>query len=105
MEANIIFDNVTAYDVVKFDVILGQTFKIELVEVPGILRWFTDNDQVLDVVVDDNGSSAIIKSTAKGDCEIQLQNQGAITKTLQVKVYDNVAVALNTSAKQPVLKG
>lgn len=105
MEANIIFDNVTAYDVVKFDVILGQTFKIELINVPGTLRWFTDNDQVLDVIVDDNGSSATIKTTAKGDCEIQLQNQGTITKTLQVKVYDNIAVALNTSAKQPVLKG
>jgi hypothetical protein len=104
MEANIIFDNVTAYDVVKFDVRLGETFKVELINVPGILRWFTDNDQVLDVMVDDNGSSATIKATAKGDCEIQLQNQGTITKTLQVKIYDNVAVALNTKAGTPVLK-
>jgi hypothetical protein len=104
MEANIIFDNVTAYNVVKFDVILGQTFKVELIDVPGILRWFTDNDQVLDVVVDDNGSSATIKTTAKGECEIQLQNQGAITKTLQVKVYDNVAVTLNTKAGAVSLK-
>ena len=67
MEANIIFDNVTAYDVIKFDVRLGETFKVELTEVPGILRWFTDNDQVLDVIVDDNGSSATIKATSKGD--------------------------------------
>lgn len=104
MEANIIFDNVTAYNVVKFDVILGQTFKVELIDVPGILRWFTDNDQVLDVVVDDNDSSATIKTTAKGECEIQLQNQGAITKTLQVKVYDNIAVTLNTKSSAPVLK-
>ena len=104
MEANIIFDNVTAYDVIKFDVRLGETFKVELTEVPGILRWFTDNDQVLDVIVDDNGSSATIKETSKGDCEIQLQNQGAITKTLQVKVYDNIVVALNTKSSAPVLK-
>lgn len=27
MEANIIFENVTAYDVVKWDVRLGETFK------------------------------------------------------------------------------
>lgn len=104
MEANIIFENVTAYDVIKFDVRLGETFKVELVEVPGILRWFTDNDQVLDVIVEDNGSSATIKATAKGDCEIQLQNQGTITKTLQVKVYDNIAVTLNTKSSAPVLK-
>ena len=84
--------------------ILGQTFKVELVDVPGILRWFTDNDQVLDVLVDDNGSTATIKTTAKGNCEVQLQNQGSIVQTLQVSVYDNVAVALNTKAGAASLK-
>ena len=32
MEANIIFENVKAYNVVKFDVKLNEKFKIELVE-------------------------------------------------------------------------
>jgi len=104
MEANIIFDNVTAYDVVKWDVALGQIFKVELVNVPGVLRWFTDNDPILEVNVDDNGSTATIKATAKGDCEIQLQHQGGIAKVLQVNVYDNIAVTLNTKAGATSLK-
>jgi hypothetical protein len=104
MEANIIFDNVKAYNVVKWDVALGQTFKVELVDIPGILRWFTDNDPVLKVDVEENGGGATLTTTQKGECEIQLQHQGGLVKVLQVSVYDNVAVALNASATTPILK-
>ena len=104
MEANIIFDNVTAYDIVKWDVRLGETFKVELVNVPGVIRWFTDSDPVLALSVEDNGSSAVIKATTKGDSEIQLQHNNGVVKTLKVNVYDNVAVALNTTVSTPVLK-
>lgn len=104
MEANIIFDNVKAYDVIKWDVRLGETFKVELVNTPGAIRWFADNDPSLHILVGENGSEANIKATAKGICEIQLQYQNSLIKTLQVEVYDNIAVTLNPSAGQPVLK-
>lgn len=104
MEANIIFDNVKAYNVIKFDVKLGETFKVELVNTPGAIRWFADNDPSLHILVGENGAEATVKATEKGICEIQLQHQNGLVKTLQVEVYDNVAVALNASAKTPVLK-
>lgn len=104
MEANIIFDNVKAYNVVKWDVALGQTFKVELIEAPGVLRWFTDNDPVLKLDVDEGGASATITATQIGDSEIQLQSEGALAKVLKVNVYDRTAVALNATAKKPVLK-
>ena len=50
MEANIIFENVKAYNVIKFDVKLGESFKVELIESPGKIRWFSDNDPVLNIV-------------------------------------------------------
>lgn len=103
MEANIIFENVKAYNVIKFDVKLGETFKIELIDAPGAIRWFADNDPVLHVVVDDAGV-ATVKSTDIGKSEIQLQHEGVVIKTLQVEVYDHIAVNLNASAKTPVLK-
>lgn len=102
MEANIIFDNVKAYNVVKWDVALGQTFKVELVDAPGVLRWFTDNDPVLKVEVGEG--EATITATQIGDSEIQLQSEGIMVKTLKVNVYDRTAVALNVTAKAPVLK-
>ena len=104
MEANIIFDNVTAYDVIKWDVRLGETFKIELVNAPGSIRWFTDNDPVLALTVAENGTSTTVKATTKGECEIQLQHNNGLIKTLQVSVYDNIAVALNTTVGTPTLK-
>jgi hypothetical protein len=103
MEANIIFENVKAYNVVKFDVKLGEAFKIELINSPGAVRWFTDNDPVLGVVVDSEGI-ANVKATEVGKSEIQLQQDGVLVKTLSVEVYDHIAVSLNPAAKKPVLK-
>lgn len=104
MEANIIFNNVKAYNVIKFDVKLGESFKVELINAPDFVRWFSDNDAVLNITVLENGNFAEIKATAVGKSEIQLQDSGRISKTLDIEVYDQVAVALNPSAGNPELK-
>lgn len=104
MEANLIFANVKAYNVVKFDVKIGENFEIELVNVDRTMRWFSDNDQVLSIAVEDGGQTAKITATAKGKCDIQLQSNGEIVMTLQAEVYDNVATALNPSAGAAILK-
>lgn len=103
MEANIIFENVKAYNVIKFDVKLGENFKIELVDKPGSIRWFSDNDPVLHLITDAD-DNVTVKATDIGKCEIQLQHEGGLVKTLYVEVYDHIAVSLNPAAKAPVLK-
>ena len=104
MEANIIFENVKSYNVIKFDVKLGEKFKVELIDTPGLIRWFSDNDPVLHIEVGEDGSYAQFESTAKGKCEIQLQSSGSVVKTLEIEVYDVIAVSLNPTAQKPVLK-
>ena len=104
MEANIIFENVKAYNVVKFDVKLSEKFKIELVNVADNIRWFSDNDSVLHIKVEPNGESASMEATGKGVSEIQLQSGGAVIKTLQIEVYDVIATTLNLKSQPPVLK-
>jgi hypothetical protein len=104
MEANIIFENVKAYNVNKFDVKLGQEFSVELIDAPGLMRWFSDNDAVLSIDTQDDGSKALIKSTKIGKSEIQLQNEGVLVKTLYVETYDHIAVSLNPTVKTPVIK-
>lgn len=104
MEANLIFDNVKAYNVLKFDVRLGETFRIELVDVEQSIRWFSDNDAVLSIAVEDGGETAVVTANAKGKSEIQLQSNGSVVMTLQAEVYDVVAVALNPASRAPVLK-
>jgi hypothetical protein len=55
MEANIIFENVKAYSVTKFDVRLGETFKVQLVE----LQSNNEIVMVLQVEVYDNVATAL----------------------------------------------
>lgn len=101
MEANLILPNVVAYNVEKFDLRLGETCNIELNATEPI-GWFFNNDEVLSLSIKDN--VATVKATAKGYCEIQLQNNGAIVKTLTVTVFDNQATSLNIKVGAPELK-
>jgi membrane carboxypeptidase/penicillin-binding protein PbpC len=105
METNIIFQNVKAYNVTKFDVRLNEDFKIELTNIEQPIRWFANNDTVLQIITNEDGLSSQVKATGKGVSEIQLQNaQNQIQKILFVEVYDQIAVSLNLSAGEPVLK-
>lgn len=105
MEANIIFENVKVYNVVKFDVRLNENFKIELENTGGDLRWFANNDDVLAIKVGTDSLSAQLKATSKGLSEIQIQNnQNQIQKTLFIEVYDQIAVSLNLQPGKAELK-
>jgi len=105
MESNIIFENVKAYNVNKFDVKLLEKFTVELVNVGGeSLRWFSDNDPVLSVNVLEDGKSAQIEATNIGTCEIQIQSNNTVIHRLQIEIYDHMAIALNPQVKSPILK-
>lgn len=105
MKVNVILDNGTFYDVNKFDIRLGQKFKIELTEIESKQFWFADNDPVLFVEVADDRKSAIITAKTTGECTIQLQQpMGQTNKSMLITVFDNVAVDLNLKASEPELK-
>jgi hypothetical protein len=101
MVADLILANVRAYNVEKFDLRLGETCKIKL-NATEPTKWFFDNDEVLSITV--NKNTARVKALAKGDCEIQFQQGGAIVKRLFASVFDNQATALNITAKEPINK-
>ena len=104
MTANLILENVKAYDVDKFDVKLGEHFVIELIDSPADIRWFSNNDPVLDIEVSDGKTSVAVKAANVGTCEIQLQVNREVIKTFDVEVYDHIAVSLNLEAGEPELK-
>jgi hypothetical protein len=101
MEADLILANVRAFNVEKFDLRLGETCEIKL-NANASANWFFNNDEVLSLVVVDN--VATVKALAKGDCEIQLQQGGAIVKRLFATVFDSQATSLNITAKDPIIK-
>lgn len=102
MKANLILDNVKAYNIEKFDIKLNEICKVELVENSQPVRWFADSDQVLSIEV--SGNEAIIKATNVGVCEIQLQSNDTTVKKLFIEVYDQITTSLNISFDSPKLK-
>ena len=103
MTANIVFPNVTAYEVTKFDVRLGEPVAVNLSpDAVGTARWFADRDQSLNIVVKDGGASADITATASGSCEIQIQVAGAVVLTLFADVFNPAeATTLGASIGAP----
>lgn len=105
MKANLTFPNVRVYAVERFDVRLGEGFGIALEDAPADVRWFANNDAVLALSVDGGGASAVVKATAKGQCEIQLQGPDRqVLLVLNAEVFDTQAAGLNISAGAPELK-
>lgn len=102
MNADLIFENVRAYGVNRFEVRIGETFRVKLSD-PA--KWFTDNDPVFAIQVDADGAGATLKALEKGKCEIQLQDESrTVQLLLTAEVFDNIAVSLNPSAGNPELK-
>jgi len=104
MKADLIFDNVKAYSVEKADVLLGQTFRVELSDTAGAVRWFSDKDSVLSISESEDGMAAIVKATAKGVAEVQLQVAGRVVLKLDISVYDTIAASLNPTPGPAELK-
>lgn len=99
MKATLIFPNVTAYDVERFDVRLGEKFRIDLPpDAVGTARWFADADPVLHIEVKDGGASAFLEATKVGESDIQIQVDGTTVLTLHCKVYGTEAQGFNVPA-------
>jgi hypothetical protein len=106
MQFNIKFDFAEVFNVNKVNVALGQKFKVTVVGSAASGDWYSNNDPVLFIDVDDDRFSAKIESREVGTSRIQIQQQvGSASATLEINVYDNVPVNLGLTAGEPELKG
>lgn len=104
MKINVVFSNVTVYNVTKLDVRLGETFKVLLDGVSYSPSWFADNDPSLFIEVKEDGKSAVIKTQAIGKTQIQFQNNREIQSSLDIEVFDKDVVDLGLKAGSPEKK-
>lgn len=100
LEANLKLKNVIAYAVKKFDIVVGEDFEVELTDAgSGPLKWFADNDPVLNIIPAADGKSAQMRSLASGNCEIQVQKPDRTSViNLSIKVYSLEAQRLEATA-------
>jgi hypothetical protein len=106
MQFNIKFDFAEVFNVNKIRVALGQKFKVSVVGSAAPGDWYSNNDPVLFIAVEEDRFAANIESRDIGTSRIQIQQQaGTASATLEIEVYDNVPVGLGLQAGQPELKG
>jgi membrane carboxypeptidase/penicillin-binding protein PbpC len=102
MQVDVIFDFAKVYDINRFDVASGQSFKLTTDHV-GKSKWFADNDEVLEMKVTDNNGAFVAKDKGTSTLLIMDENK-TILKEITISVVDAVvpqAVSLNLSADAP----
>jgi hypothetical protein len=98
MEASVYIDGFTAYGSAQYKVPLGKEFMVALTTVPHPIKWFADNDSVLSIEPNGEGTLANIKATAVGHSRIQLQGRGPhVDRVILVEVYQPGTVRVNAT--------
>lgn len=106
MQATLITENFVIFDAQDFKARMGQSFSIELGEAGAGLRWFSNNDLVLEIVEDSSLGRADIKALKDGVSLIQLrgENDDILHKTFTIEVFSGTAASLGTTLGTPELK-
>lgn len=90
-------------DVEIFSIAQGQDFVLEAeTDNTQVLRWFSDNDPVLTYSHSVGGASISAKATYQGDCELQIQIDGIVSKRIFVSVIPPQGEATNVKVKTKV---
>lgn len=105
MQIDILLSNARVYDIVKADILINEKFSLLSNDSVTETKWFSDNDEVLSMIV--NKNNANIVATKEGQSTILIMNNSfEILKTLTIVVKQTLesAVSLNISADSPVSK-
>lgn len=94
MRADLILSNASVFGVQRFEVDLGEVFRVELHELQFKVRWFTDNDPVLALEVDPHGTWAKITATQSGYSVVEFQTGGRVVGRLNIVVREAKAATL-----------
>lgn len=101
MTVNAIFENVKIYSVQdRLDVVLGQTFAIELIDSTGSIEIFTNKDPVL--TLSDNDLT--VTTSKVGESKLRFMEGDVVVKDLVIVVAEQVgaeASALGLNFGQP----
>ena len=100
MRLNVTFDYAKVYDFKSLDVVSEQKFKVDAIDFPSGIMWFSNNDKVLEIEAD--GDSAIITAKNEGVSTILFLLDNQVLMSLDITVTS--LVNLNPTAVDTVLK-
>ena len=105
MKADLHLDNATVYDFKVADVLIGQGFRIHLRDdqAPSV-RWFADNDKVLDMTEGENGQDTEFTAAAVGTSEIRLVHREDDREIMRLEVTVFTKEAAGFRVPDPVVE-
>lgn len=103
IQADLELSNAKVFNIGNFEVKINEEFTIRLKGIHQHLKWFSDNDQVLDIKESEDKQSALIKSTQLGKSDIMVVGHG-FKKMFHIEVTPREDTVLLVSFDKPVLK-
>ena len=90
---NVKFSIATVYDVNRFDVVKGEKFSLHLTDTTAATDWFSNNDPVLSMRVDNY--DAEVTASNVGESKIRVFDGTSIVKELVINVVEKIAEMAN----------
>jgi len=103
---SVAFKTATVYDISRIDVDKGESFVLTLTGIKHKLRWFSDNDPVLEIAESKDTHSATIKASAVGRSVLFITSHGFVRKAIITvrKSNDGNATDLGVAFGTPTTK-
>lgn len=100
VSVTVAFQRATVYDISRFDVMEGEVFELVLNGFQSRVKWFSDNDPVLDVRTKQDTHSAYCKATAVGKSTVLIVSRGFVKKVV-INVVPAMAATLGVQVSKP----
>lgn len=95
MQVHARLSNATFYDVTRFDIVKGEEFSLTIVDFEGATSWFSNNDQVLEIL--QTGNDAQIKASELGASWIWIFDaNNARIKEIIITVVAEIVLPVST---------
>ena len=99
----VVFKKATVYGATSIDTYPGESFTLILVGYAAKVKWFANNDSVLNIAESPDSNTAIIQALKPGKSSIIIKGIGFIHKIL-ITVKINKANTLSITFGKPVPK-
>lgn len=103
VSVTVAFQRATVYDIKRFDVQEGEAFDLVLNGFQSRVKWFSDNDPVLDIRTKQDTHSAYCKATTVGRSTVLVVARGFVKKIV-INVVPAMAATLGVQIGKPQKK-
>lgn len=97
------FNRATVYGASRIETYPGELFALDLINYPGQVKWFADNDAVLDIVISPNSHQGKITPLTPGNSTILIKGHN-LSMEVHIHILKEKAATLDIVVGEPEYK-